>query len=258
MIKPPINIKSSERTLAIFELFADLRRPARVNELHRRLDLPQSSVSKLLQNLARRGYLQYDPATRSYSPTLRVTLLGSWLQAQWFGHDSLLATMERIRSTLGTSVLLGVQNDKHVLYMVALEALVNPRPALAIGTLRPICLAGVGKALMMGKSRHEAELLIRRINAEEPDPSRYINVGDFMAEMEQSRTRGYALSDGVIVAGTKVLAMPLPKLDGQPAMAMGVGASAEWIEENLDLAWSVLRSSVGMLDQAPAQEETQA
>jgi len=258
MVKPPINIKSSERTLAIFELFADLRRPARVNELHRRLDLPQSSVSKLLQNLSRRGYLQYDPATRAYSPTLRVTLLGSWLQEQWFGHDSLLATMERIRSTLGTSVLLGVQNDKHVLYMVALEALVNPRPALAIGTLRPICLAGVGKALMMGKSRQEAELLIRRINAEESDPSRYIKVADFLAEMEQSRARGYALSDGSIVAGTKVLAMPLPRLEGQPVMAMGVGAAAEWMDENVELAWSVLSSSVGMLNRGPAPGEMPA
>ncbi|AYJ84871.1 IclR family transcriptional regulator (plasmid) [Sphingomonas paeninsulae] len=243
----PATIKSAQRTLRIFELFAELRRPARVAELFRRLDLPQSSTSKLLRSFAKLGYLQYDGEQRTYYPTLRITLLGSWLHDQWFGHDSLLATMESLRSTLGTSVLLGIQNDKHVLYMVALQALVAPRPALSIGTLRPICVAAAGKALMMGKTDYEIGLLVRRINSEEPDPTRYINLAEFLTDIEQCRTRGYALSDGAVMPGTGVVAMPLPRLPGQPAMVLGVGATLEWLRPNLNSVVDALRNKLTAL-----------
>lgn len=244
----PTNIKSSQRTLGIFELFAELRRPARVNELQRRLDLPQSSLSKLLRSLSRQGYLQYDGENRTFYPTLRVTLLGSWLHDQWFGHDSLLATMESLRSILGTSVLLGVQNDTSVLYMVALQAHWQPRPPLSMGTVRPVLRAAVGKALMMGKSEYDTGLLIRRINAEEQDPAKLVKTADFLEEMAESRARGYTMSNGGVVPGTNVIAMPLPRLAGQPAMALGIGAPMEWMDENLELAVNTLRSSIATLE----------
>ncbi len=240
----PADIKSSKRTLAIFELFAELRRPLRVNELHKRLDLPQSSVSKLLRNLSKLGYLQFDGVNRTYYPTLRVTLLGSWLNDQWFGHDSLLDTMESIRTTLGSSVLLGIQNDKHVLYMMALQALVQPRPPLSIGTLRPICLASVGKALLMEKSDQEIGLLVRRINAEETDFEKHVNLRDLLNEIEESRHRGYATSHGEVIPGVSVIAKPLRRIPSQPAMAIGVGAPLAWMEANEQAVVAVLEERI--------------
>lgn len=233
--------------MELFELFAELRRPARVTELYRHLDLPQSSMSKLLRTFARLGYLQYDGVQRTYYPTLRVTLLGSWLHDQWFGHDSLLATMESLRTELGTSVLLGLQNDKHVLYMVALQALINPRPALAIGTLRPICRAAAGKALMMIKSDHEIGLLVRRINAEDSDPSQHIDLAAFMADIAECRDRGYALSNGAIVAETGVIAVPLPRLSDQPRMSLGVGAPLDWLSSNLERVAEILKEKAAAI-----------
>ena len=243
----PATIKSAQRTLSIFELFADLRKPARVNELHRRLDLPQSSTSKLLRTFAKLGYLQYDDQKRTYFPTLRVALLGSWLQDQWFGHDSLLAVMNDLRNTMGTSVLLGIQNDKHVLYMTALEALVQPRPHLDIGTLRPICRAAVGKALLLNKSDHEIGLLVRRINAEEPNFADHVNLADLQAEISEARHHGYTQSNGAIIPGTGVIAMPLPKLEGQPAMGLGAGAGLDWLEHHREDVADALRSAIAKL-----------
>ncbi|UZW56392.1 helix-turn-helix domain-containing protein [Sphingobium sp. JS3065] len=240
-------IKSAKRTLELFELFADIRRPARVVEIQNRLDLPQSSTSKLLRMFVKMGYLQYDPAHRTFYPTLRVTLLGGWLHDQWFGHDSLLMTMESLREKLGTSVLLGIQNDKHVLYMLALQALVQPRPPLATGTLRPICRAAAGKALLMHKAEGDIGRLVRRINAEEPDSTLHVDLKDLLADLAECRARGYALSEGAIVASSGVVAMPLPRLPGQPAMALGVGAPLDWLRENVGEVVETLRSQISAM-----------
>lgn len=237
-------IKSAKRTLELFELFGELRRPARVVEIQKRLDLPQSSASKLLRTFERMGYLQYDNENRTYYPTLRVALLGGWLHDQWFGHDSLLMSMEMLREKLGTSVLLGIQNDKHVLYMLALQALVQPRPRLSTGTLRPICRAAAGKALLMQKADGDIGRLVRRVNAEEPDEHHHIKLKDLLADLACSRNRGFALSEGAVVAGTSVLAMPLPSLPGQPAMALGVGAPLSWLKENLGLVATTVQDQI--------------
>lgn len=245
-------IKSAKRTLELFELFGELRRPARVVEIQKRLDLPQSSVSKLLRTFARMGYLQYDGENRTYYPTLRVALLGGWLHDQWFGHDSLLMSMEMLREKLGTSVLLGIQNDKHVLYMLALQALVQPRPRLATGTLRPICRAAAGKALLMHKLDADIGRLVRRINAEEPDERQHVNLKELLADLAKSRDRGYALSEGAVVPGTSVLAMPVPRLPGQPAMALGVGAPQAWLQENLDFVAATVQGQITEIAARPS------
>lgn len=244
-------IKSAKRTLELFELFSELRRPARVVEIQTRLDLPQSSTSKLLKTFARMGYLQYDTEQRTYYPTLRVALLGGWLHDQWFGHDSLLMLMEMLREKLGTSVLLGIQNDKHVLYMLALQAIVQPRPRLSTGTLRPICRAAAGKALLMHKSDSDIGRLVRRINAEEPDSTLHVNLRELLDDLAVCRRREYALSEGAIVPGTSVLAIPLPRLPGQPAMALGVGAPLSWLQDNIDHVVSTVRSQIAEIAANP-------
>src|SRR5438128_581128 len=94
-------IKSTRRTLQIFDLFAEIRRPAKVTEIYQRLHLPQSSTSKLLKSFAMQGYLQYDKEARTYVPTLRTAILSGWLHDQWFGNQSILHVMESLRDDLG-------------------------------------------------------------------------------------------------------------------------------------------------------------
>jgi DNA-binding IclR family transcriptional regulator len=240
-------VKSARRTLELFERFAEIRRPAKVTELYRRLGMPQSSASKLLKTFAKLGYLEYDGEHRTYYPTLRVALLGSWLHDQWFGHDSLLATIEALRTELGTSVLLGIQNDKHVLYMLALPSLLRDHPIIPIGTLMPICHTAVGKVLLMEKSERELDLLVRRINAEDANAETYINPAEFTREIAECRRRGYALSNWGLVDWATVIAMPLPQLPGQPRMALGLGAPREWMDENLDRVVQTVSKKLGAL-----------
>ncbi|WIW89489.1 helix-turn-helix domain-containing protein [Sphingobium sp. V4] len=225
-------IKSARRALSILEALSDFQRPVRVSELQGALGIPQSSMSKLLRCLADIGYLHYSPEDRTYFPTLRVSLLGSWLQDKSFGRGSLLARMEAFRDRWETSVLLGVQNDMHVLYILALPALRAPRPPLGSGALRPLCRAAVGKALLMLKTDQEIGLIVRRINAEQPDPRSRINLTELLADVGHSRERGFARSNGEVVPNTGVIAMPLAEIAGQPSIAIGAGASLDWLNEH--------------------------
>ena len=242
------SLGSAKRALQIFELFAEIRRPASVTEVWRTLGHPQSSTSKLLKLMATMGYLRYDGENRQYVPTLRTAFLGSWLHDQWFSNISLLGVMEGIRERLGTSVILAVQNDVHALYMLTLmgtlEGFHHPRPDLRVGALRPICQVAVGKALLMDWDEASIGRLVRRINAEESDPSKHIHLRKLLDGLAESRERGYVFNSGTFLPEVAVMAMPLPQLSGQPRMAFGLGAPIDWFSEHLEEAEQVLRSAL--------------
>src|ERR1700761_8151998 len=73
------SIKSAERTLALFELFSLEQRPLTIGEIAKRLAIPQPSVTMLVRNLVKLGYLEHDRFLRNYVPTIRIMLLGSWV-----------------------------------------------------------------------------------------------------------------------------------------------------------------------------------
>ncbi|MBC9175897.1 IclR family transcriptional regulator [Pseudoroseomonas ludipueritiae] len=228
-----IAVKSARRTIEVLEYFAETHRAAGVSELAGRLGAPLSSTSVLLAGLARLGYLEQDPGDRRYRPTLRVMLLGGWIQDRLLGDSSLLRVMEQLRARTGMSVLIGLQRQAHVQYILTLRRPDLPGDEnMRAGMLRPITRAAVGKALLMLKADDEITRILRRANAEEPDPALRFRQGAFLADLRRSRARGWTESAGSMVPGQSVLAMPLPPLQDQPPLAIGLGGPLEDVESH--------------------------
>jgi DNA-binding IclR family transcriptional regulator len=226
-------VKSAQRTLELLELFAGTHRAATVAEISRELGYPQSSTSVLLQDLARLGYLEQEAESRAYRPTLRVMLLGGWLQDRLLGEGSLLRRMEALRARHDVTVLIGMQAGARVRYILTLR-----RPAAGLsmraGMTRPIGRAAVGKALLMEMSEAEATRILRRANAEEADPARRVQVAAVMEDLRLARQRGWTESGGAVVAGQNVIAAPLPRLADHPPLAIGLGTMAGEVERRRD------------------------
>src|SRR5258708_37546742 len=117
--KPPSSsaIKSAERALAILEYFREQRRAATVGEIATSLGLPQSSTSMLLKCLTSLGYLDYGAETRTFRPTYRVAVLGSWIQRSLFDGGPLTDTMEALRQGTGETVMLCLQDGGEMQYV---------------------------------------------------------------------------------------------------------------------------------------------
>ena len=107
------SVKSARRVLEILEYFAQGVARATVMQVANSLAYPQSSTSALLSSLATLGYLKFDLSDRTYSPTLRVMLLGSWLQDELFTQGSLVAVMERLRQQTSLTVMIGLRQGNH-------------------------------------------------------------------------------------------------------------------------------------------------
>lgn len=246
-------VKSAQRTLEVLELFAGSHRAATVAEVARELDYPQSSTSILLNDLARLGYLEQDAESRAFRPTLRVMLLGGWLQDRLIGESSLLRRMERLRARHDVTVLIGMQAGARVRYILTLR-----RPGAGLhmraGMTRPIGRAAVGKALLLLKPEAEALRILRRANAEEAEPARRVDIAAVMADLRQARQRGWLESGGAVVPGQTVLAMPLPSLPDHPPLAIGLGTTMAEAERRREALVAALREVCGALRREAAPQ----
>ena len=185
------SVKSARRALEILDLYEKLRRPAAVGEVARLLAYPQSSTSFLMNDLRRLGYLNYDAETRRFAPTMRVALLGGWIQAGTFGRSEIFGLLERVRELTGMTTLLCTQNGVEVQYMHVIETGASPHKlSLRPGTARPICRAAGGLVLLAERSDAEIGRIVRSINAtatgkQREDPARV------MRHVQRTRREGY-------------------------------------------------------------------
>lgn len=221
------SIKSAARVLEILEYFSEIRRAATVGEVCRTLSYPQSSTSVLLHSMHELGYLSFDPQRRSFAPTVRVAMLGGWLNEALAPKGSVTRMMEELRARTQETVILALQNGVHAQYASILLGTSPGRVYIRTGSLKPICRAAVGKALLVLKPAAALGRLVRRVNAEAEDASDRVDLNALTKELTQIRRQGYARSLGGVRANRDVIATTLPSPPGQAPLAIGVGGPLE-------------------------------
>lgn len=250
------SIKSAERTLALFEYFSFCQSPQTIGQLVRALDIPQPSVTMLVKNLVRLGYLEHNRVERTYLPTIRIMLLGSWLHRQFHLEADLEVHLDRLLRTCDETVLLGIQNSVYCQYVWAQMPDQPYRMEIQSGMLRPMTRTALGRVLLSMKSDLEISLLVRRSNAELA-PDLAVNLSDVMQQVEDVRRLGYAESNGAMSPGRSVIAVALPTVVGSIPMVVGVGGLGDRIQqkrEEILEALGLLQSQFGQANQARMQQ----
>ncbi len=174
-------MSSLDTAASVLRLIARLERETTVTEVAARLDLPKSSISRLLKHMGDAGLLERDPATLSYRPSLLLLEVGRLAYhdaplcdrmeaalrdlTQLTGHTGYISVLE------GSDVIvLRVSPGTHALRLVTFPGYRSP--AWATSTGRALLarlddaavaerLAGVRYELSSNAPRSLAEVLQR-------------------------------------------------------------------------------------------------
>ncbi len=220
-------VKSAERALALFELFSLHQRPMAVGEIARRMNIPQPSASMLVRNLASLGYLEHDRAERTFLPTLRIMLLGSWISGRFPKGFSLEHRLEDLFIQTGETVLLGIQNGSHSQYVMCRLPDHPSRMEVQSGLLRPITATAIGRVLLSLKQDEEILAVVRRCNSEVAEDRLKVRPADFMTLIQTIRSQGFARTDGDMMPENSVIAVVVPIPLGRTPTAVGVGGATK-------------------------------
>ena len=224
-------VKSAARALEVLEYFDTVRRAATVMEIARALGYPQSSTSVLLRSLVTLGYLELDSSARTYQPTPRVTLLGSWIEPLLSPGGAVMRLMDELGKQTGETIILGVPAGEAVRYIHVVQAIGAMRLHVGPGTVRPLAISGMGRLFMSTMPEARVRQIVHRYNTElggEVESLRWANVRNDLASI---RHNGYCPSLDRLTPGIGGISMPLPVAPHGVPMAIAIGGFSKTIND---------------------------
>lgn len=236
-------VKSAARVIQVLELFDEARRPLAVAEVAAHYDWPASSTSALMGSLVAMGYLEYEAGKRVYRPSVRVALLGDWIQKPLLKDGQLLQLMEHLNEVTGETLVLAARNGLHMQYLRVLQGTNALRLHLHIGILRPLFGSGTGSMLLCQLDEAEIRKLARRHNATHPAGKR-VDVEEVLQAVARDRARGYAISLNQVTMHSGLIAMALPVPPGEQPLVIGISGLTVRLEENESSYVKLMRKGI--------------
>lgn len=234
------SIKSAERVLSVFEYYSRVQTPLTVSDISRGLDIPQPSASMLLAYLRHLGYLDYDRVTRTYVPSIRIALLGSWIERHFSSSGGLARRLFALSRALDECAFVCVQNGAAVQFVLV----ENPHAAFRLnvdsGVFRSLTHTAAGRLLLSLKSDKEVVSWVRRCNAEAAS-GRKVPEGRMIEIVRDIRRSGYAQTHGDATPGLSAIAIHLRSPTGVAPLAVGCVAGLDQMKEKGDEALRLLR-----------------
>lgn len=234
-------VKSASRVMRILELFDVLRREALVSEVSELLDLPQSSTSILLRSMVLMGYLYFNPKSRAFGPTMRVSLLGSWINAPAVNNGSLTGLTERVNMRTGQAVVLAVRNRTWSEYIHVVQATDPLRMFVVKGSRRPLVGTASGCVLLADLPDDEVRRLALRHNAEMGEN---VSMADLLEKVELVRTQKWASNYNGVTKGGGMIALCLPQFANEERIVIGIAGLTDVLQEREAEFVQIMREEV--------------
>ena len=242
------SIKSAERTLALFELFSREQTPFTVGRVSRALNVPQPSVSMLLRNLTTLGYLEYDRTARTFSPSIRVALLGSWIDRRFAEAAPIGARLDALQRKVGETAYIGIQNEAAAQYVVTQRPEHPDRLNVMSGQYRSLTCSAMGRVLLSLKPDAEVLAWTRRCNVEAVEERFKVRESEFLDLVRRVRRDGFATTEGDVTPGLGAIAIPFTSPMGGAPLALGVGGPIARVRRKRQTILRALAAFVGSFE----------
>ncbi len=203
-----MKVQSIDRTFDILELLAHHDNGMNLTEIGSSLDLPRSTVFRLLAVLKDRNYIE-----KSDNSVYRLGLgfigLCSGLLNSLELKTEAQVHLRRLSHLTGQVAFLAIEQEGEVAYIDKVEKHKEIRSYCFIGQRVAMYCSALGKSLLMAWSDDE----IRQYAAETPmsrkTANTIIDAEALVNEVNLSRSRGYSVDNEEIDMGMKCVAAPI-------------------------------------------------
>lgn len=216
-------VQSVDRALQLLSVFESDHQELSIQEFSEILDLPKSTVHRLITTLLHRGFVEQDIKTRNYRLGLRLYALGTKVVATR-GIDSEAApVLRKLIEQCGETASVSVLDDTEAVIIEKMESNQSIRVTSQIGKRNPLHCTGSGKVFMAYATPEALDKILKRITPLKrytkntiTDP---VKLKEILAEV---KARGYALDDEEIFEDQFCISAPVRNSKGEVFAAITV------------------------------------
>ncbi|RJF96933.1 IclR family transcriptional regulator [Noviherbaspirillum cavernae] len=237
-----------ERGLRLLCEFSRKDKSLSAPELARRLDVPRSTVFRLLATLERMGFVERNDGGRDYRLGMAVLHLGFEYLASLELTEIGRPLLERLRDEIHYPCNLVVRDGRSIVYVAKSVAPTAFVSSVSVGTRLPAHATVLGRVLLEDLSLAELRELYPEERLERFSDSTPKTVLDLFHMLQEDRQRGYVLQEGFYESRISTVAAPVRDQSGRVVAALGATIPAPHIDETqLDLIVRRVRESADEL-----------
>jgi DNA-binding IclR family transcriptional regulator len=212
-----------ERGLRLLDLLAD--GPLSTRELSERMDLPRSTVARLLGALERYRY-----AARGEDGTYQLGTQVLQLAARWHRQTGLVAVaephLERLAHSLRETGQIMIREGRHAICVAYVESPEPIRLSINLGMQLPLHASALGKLLLAYAPESLAESILSG-ELQRFSRTTIVDVDELRREIAKIQQLGFAESRGEVDQGVNAIAAPIRIAGGNVIASIGVSGPEE-------------------------------
>nr|WP_244610164.1 IclR family transcriptional regulator [Lampropedia puyangensis] len=251
-------VPALERGLRILGQFTRERRQISAPELAQSLQLPRSTVFRLLNTLESMEFVEKTDNGREYKLSLGVLRLGFEYLASLDLTELGTPLVNRLCQQVGHAANLVVRDDRHIVYVAKATSSTSPFiGSVSVGTRLPAHATVLGHVLLAGLSLNQLKELYPEQALENFSTRTPADVNELYQSAMQIREQGYVAGEGFYEAHISTIAAPVYNHSGQIVAAMGITLGAPRIQAAeklmlIDSVCEVANELSALMDYAPA------
>ena len=228
---------------------------SRLSEIANVTSLNKATALRILDILAREGFVEREEATKSWSLGAEAYLLGTAASRRHNLRERARPSLVRLAAATSDTVLLSVRSG---LEAVCIDREIGDFPIRAnyldIGSRRPLGVGAGSMALLAWLPNAEIEAILTLVKPQLASYSK-LNLKWLEREIEQSRARGYTLVLNQIIPRMGGVGVPVLGPDGLPIAGLSIAALSERISPRLDELVASLRKEAQQISGAKRSEK---
>jgi IclR family pca regulon transcriptional regulator len=224
-IKKSDFIQSLEKGLKVISVFDRAHPRLTLTEVAKELDLTRANARRILLTLTQLGYVKTED-NKHFSLTAKVLSLGyAYLSGLPF-RDIAQPFMEDLAAAVNESCSMAVWEGQEIVYIARVHTQRIMTLALGVGTRLPLHATSMGKVLLAGLPTESLDQIVADIAFETFTPYSIMEPETLLAQIDEVRAHGWALSDQELELGVRSIACPIRDQAGHTIAALNISGHA--------------------------------
>lgn len=217
-----IKVQSIDRAFDILELLSKEQDGLTLTAIGSKLELPRSTVFRLLSALRQRGYIEQDGSGSSYRLGLGFIELCSLYLNNLELKTEAAPYIKELSTRTKCTVFLAIRQQTDAVYIEKAEQFNSIRKYSIIGKRKPIYCTSLGKSLILDLPDSEIRELLASVQFKKAGPNTHETIDALLTDLATSRIRGWAFDNEEAEPGMKCVASPVRDYRGEIIAAVSV------------------------------------
>jgi IclR family acetate operon transcriptional repressor len=235
-----------DRAIAILTFVAEQKKALSAAEIAAALELPLPTAHRLIGNLESRGLIQKALGTKRYLVGSKLVTLSAKTIGAAFRTVRRHAVLSTVADQIGEQCEIGVVRDNNVVYVDSVRSKEQQALQFNPGEAAPLHCTSTGKIYMSRLPAKFRERLAHSLLLVRYTPTTIATPDELLAQLEETRRRGWAKSNEEFVRGVVGCAVPIVSPLGDLIACLGVSVPAARV------GFAALDAFIGPLQAAAA------